>query len=94
MAATNLLVNNSNQNSRPENLFKGYIITKLSVQNSLPSEFYFIAHTNCPNSRWPPTLLINRVFDHNFQITLRGRDNFTKLVEHVFYKVIYLRVWK
>ena len=25
--------------------------------------FYFIAHINCPNSKWPSTLLRNRVFD-------------------------------
>ena len=45
--------------------------------------FFFIAFINSSNSRWPPKLLINRVFDHNFPITLCGKGNFTKTVDHV-----------
>ena len=40
MAATKLLVNISNQNSRPENSFKRYNITNLLVQNSLPANLF------------------------------------------------------
>ena len=44
----------------------------------------------CPNSRWPPKLLRNLVFDHNFQITLRGKGNFTKPVDRYVCLVKYL----
>ena len=34
---------------------------------------YFIAHINCPNSRWPPKLTTNRVFDHSSNHANRSR---------------------
>ena len=52
--------------------------------------FYFFAHINCPNSRWPPKLLTNRVFDHNFQITQTGNGDFTKPVDHMCVQKGYL----
>ena len=45
--------------------------------------FNFIAHINCPNSRWQPSLLTTRVFYHNCQITRRGKCDFTKLVDRM-----------
>ena len=81
-------INNLNQNSLPKNTFKRYNITNLLLQKSLPAEFLLYCSQNCPNSGWPPKLLIKRVFDHNFQTTLRVRGNGN------FIKVIYLRVWK
>ena len=84
MAATKLLVNNSNQNGRPENTFKRYILLLIYWFNiHCQQNFYFIAHINCPNSRGPPKLLINCVFDQNFQIMLRSGGKFTKPVDHV-----------
>ena len=46
--------------------------------------FYFLASINCPNSRWPPKLQTNRVFDHNFQITQTGKGDFSKPVDHMY----------
>ena len=68
--------------SQPKNTFKRYIITKLLVQTLFPAEFSLYCSYKLSKSKMAAKIPDKLCFDHNFQITLTGKSDFTKPVDH------------
>ena len=77
-----IAVKKRNHNSWPKNTFKRCINTNLLGPNVLPAQFLLFCTYKLFKFKMAAKLLTNRVFDHNFQITQTGKDDFTKPVDH------------